>query len=308
MFPELPKNTAAIWRVVKICVKAFINVNKTDEINLLAFNRVEDYSSHMKRVAVITSLVLAAASAGQARERAPTPLPASARSIATPAPATPQRAAVDIAARGASEWRGVGRLTAGRAFCTATLISRTQALTAAHCVYDKRTGARIPEHSMTFTMAGANGLVSRRVRQAALLDGHDFSPRPSVGAIGSDVALLELAEAVSEREAAGFDVGGSMRGDLTLVSYEGGVRRAPSISSDCRVGRSSGAVRAMSCVVGHGASGAPVFEMRDGRPKIVAIVSASGRADNRPATLAVAVEPLVAQLRRNLRQDVASAK
>ena len=45
----------------------------------------------------------------------------------------------------AAAYRGVGRLNiAGTRFCTATLIAPAVVLTAAHCLFHPRTGARVP--------------------------------------------------------------------------------------------------------------------------------------------------------------------
>ncbi|MAE89375.1 MAG: trypsin, partial [Pelagibaca sp.] len=75
-------------------------------------------------------------------------------------------------------WQAVGRLElAGKAFCTGALIAPDMVLTAAHCLFDAETGARIPADKIQFLAGWRNGRAAayRRVRRAVAHPSYDFT-------------------------------------------------------------------------------------------------------------------------------------
>ncbi len=206
----------------------------------------------------------------------------------------------------ALEWRGVGRLNvAGRRFCTATLISETHALTAAHCLHHPRSGVRIRVSEMRFVAGLRLGAfaASRRVVRAAIPDDYVWGAKADPRTLGSDIALIELAQPVASEEAASFPVGSPLAGyePLALVSYSRDRAHAPSIERPCRVKASLRRVAAIDCTVTYGASGAPVFVERGGEARLSAVVSAMGRSpDGAPIALAVMAQPMIDALRAKL--------
>jgi hypothetical protein len=184
------------------------------------------------------------------------------------------------------EWRAVGRLeVAGESFCTVTLIGPEQALTAAHCVIDARTGRVHPPEALVLHLGYAHGRaeVTRGVRTISLAQPPE-APRDretTLARVARDVALLALDRPVRQ---SGLDPiavaapGAQVPARLTVVSYARGREQLAALQDDCRhvSTRSDGAL-VLDCAVDHGASGAPVMDHSGGRPRIVAVISARAR-------------------------------
>lgn len=203
----------------------------------------------------------------------------------------------------AAGWNGVGRLNiAGNRFCTATLVTPTLAITAAHCLYNPRTHRRVAPSAMRFVaglrLGGHAGM--RRVVRTATLRDYRYTNQATVARIKSDVALIELEGPI---RAATFDtapVRPHASSAVTVVSYARDRAHAPSIEDDCRVLRKAGAISALSCDVTFGASGAPVFAGAGTTREIVAVISALGASNGETIALAVDVGPMMPQLRARL--------
>lgn len=181
----------------------------------------------------------------------------------------------------AKKWRGVGLLDLdGRALCTGTLIEPNLVLTAAHCVFDERTGNIFAPEDVTF-YAGfrANRSVVRR-KAKRILANSKYSPHElSIDAkVANDIALIELLTKVDRALATPFplDRKPEMGERLTVVSYAKGRSDAPSIERGCVVLGTTPRIIGASCSVDFGASGSPIFVERGGVPYITSVVSGMG--------------------------------
>lgn len=194
---------------------------------------------------------------------------------------------------------GVGRLDTGDGYCTATLISPTRALTAAHCLHDAR-GALRPTAALIFRAGFAHGGAQavRQVRRAvAHPDWRWRGPFADAESIAADLALVELDQPVPPA------IAGHLPGDLpppgaavALLSYGQGRDRALSLQDPCRVLSRQGAVARLDCEVAPGSSGAPVLARTPEGLRLVGVVAAMGGGAAFATVTAAALPALEAAL------------
>lgn len=193
------------------------------------------------------------------------------------------------------EWQGVGRLNIGRiGFCTGTLIAPDLVLTAAHCLYDLKTGKRANDADIEFLAGWRDGRASayRKVRQSVVHASYEFRGREDGDRVGADIALLQLDQPIRHASIKPFNAGRTApRGqELKVVSYARDRANAPSLQDACHVLEKDEDLYVTSCDVDFGASGAPVFVMEDGTPRIMSVVSAKAEWNAQKVSLAVGVE------------------
>lgn len=186
-------------------------------------------------------------------------------------------------------YRGVGRLDFGTGFCTATLLTDTQAVTAAHCLFDSA-GERRGDTELWFR-AGLNGDTAQAVRQVRRSAVHpDYvynGKRATLDEIASDVAILELDQPLLTTEFPNYLPGDLPRsgGAVALLSYGSGRDRVLSLQAPCHVEGRSGPVAVLDCEVAPGASGSPVL-VRDGKDlRLAGIIAARGVSGRSYASL-----------------------
>jgi protease YdgD len=203
-------------------------------------------------------------------------------------------------------WEGVGRLDLGdRGFCTGVLVASDIVMTAAHCLFDPQSKERIAPETITFRAGVRDGVAvaERRGRRAVAHPG--FNPLSGMGEnrVQFDVGLLQLSAPISTTDADPFavDVLDSRNSEVSVVSYGVGRAETPSRQGKCQVtGRTAGMI-GFDCNVTFGSSGAPIFQRRNGKLRVVSLISAGARQADQRITVGMELPDLFTDLRGALR-------
>lgn len=201
-------------------------------------------------------------------------------------------------------WGAVGRLNVtGQGYCTATLVAADIVLTAAHCVMNRRTGRLVRPEDLHFLPGFRIGsyLGHGRGARIVVMPGYNLARKT----VHLDLALVKLRDPMPPGvPIARVDVGVDRGFAFTLLSY--GLDRSQLLSAQdgCQFEKRQGSLILTTCEGLPGISGAPVFQMVDGRPVLVAVASSIVKQVEKPIPRGnvLAVEVTRDRMNRLLRQ------
>lgn len=200
-------------------------------------------------------------------------------------------------------WEAVGRLDIeGKGFCTATLIAPDLVLTAAHCLYQTSGGDQVDIENIEFLAGLRNGrpAATRGVRKVVIHPNYPNQPASMENSVRYDLALLQLDSPIRSSAIEPFEISNtSISGvQVGVVSYAQDRSETPALQEVCRVlGEQQGTV-VMTCDIDFGASGAPVFRLEAGVPRLVSVFSAMAEVDGQRVALGMDLAQPLETLRR----------
>jgi V8-like Glu-specific endopeptidase len=202
-------------------------------------------------------------------------------------------------------WMAVGKLMIGDAeFCTGALVAPDLVLTAAHCLFDKATGQRMPDARIKFLDGWRNGRAEayRGARASVTWPGYVYGADDQTGRVSRDLALIALDQPILLPQVPPFAMAAAPAkgAEVSVVSYAEDRSEAPSLQQVCHVLDQQQAMMVLSCDVDFGSSGAPVFVAGAAGPAVVSVISAKAEADGQKVALASAAPDALATLQAEL--------
>jgi protease YdgD len=175
--------------------------------------------------------------------------------------------------------------------CTAVAIERDRVLTAAHCIFNRRTGRFLPPSSLHVLFGYERGDYLVHSLVSAYQIGSGYDPAKEAATISSDWAVLRLTEPlpVEFQPLQLVDRIPAVGSPLMIGSYARETLHVMTVDRGCELlGEERGsALLEHNCKASRGSSGAPLLMMENGTASILGIQVAIGQRDGSKVMVAI---------------------
>ena len=197
-------------------------------------------------------------------------------------------------------WSAIGKLNNSvGGSCTCTAVKQDLVLTAAHCIFNRRTGRFLQPGSLHLLFGYRRGEYTTHSRVTSYTLGPGYDPTNEMATMASDWAVLRLSEPLSAtiRPLVLLDRNPEVGMRLMTASY-GGVRpHVMTANTNCLlVGELPGSVLEHDCGVSRGSSGAPLLIIEKEAAEIVGVQVAIGKRNGSEVMLAASARAIRAYL------------
>jgi protease YdgD len=211
---------------------------------------------------------------------------------------SPASTKVDVTAY---PWSSIGKFNnSASGSCTSVAISRTEVLTAAHCIFNRRTNRFLQAGSLHVLFGYDRGNYTHHALVNSYVLGPGYDPAKESKTITSDWAVVTLTASLPASirplsPTSGIPTPGT---PLMTAGYERGTSHVMTADESCEalpLAKTSGLI-ANDCHVAQGASGSPLIVMQDGVASVAGIEVAVGNHNGNDFALAVPMTGIGAAL------------